>query len=76
MPDASLDFQLPFGDRVAQIHARPDDDGGWAVSTEVDGREIASDYCPNWRRVERFRARMQQWLKVAEASGVRKTSAT
>jgi hypothetical protein len=75
MPDASVDFQLPFGDRLAQIHARPAEDGGWAVSTEVDGREIASDYCPNWRRVERFRTRMQQWLKAAEAAEVRTTSA-
>jgi len=73
MADASVNLQLPFGNRVAQIHVRPDDDGGWAVSTEVDGREIASDYCPNWRRVERFRDRMQQWLNVAASSGMRTT---
>jgi hypothetical protein len=67
MSDAVLELPLSFGSDDAKVHARRDSDGGFAVSTEVDGREIASDYCPDWRRVERFRARMQQWLTNAAA---------
>ncbi len=75
MAQDAVDLAVPFGHHEARIHVRPDDDGGWAVSTEVDGREIASDYCAQWRHVERFRARMEQWLKVAAATETR-TSVT
>ena len=67
MPDAVLELPLTFGRHSARVHARQDSDGGFTVSTEVDGREIASDYCPDWRRVERFCTRMQQWLTNAAA---------
>ncbi|MBA3270200.1 MAG: hypothetical protein H0T71_06775 [Acidobacteria bacterium] len=75
MSDAPLDLTVPFGRHDALIRVRPDSDGGWAVSTEVDGREIAADYCPDWRRIERFRTRMQQWLKCAEAEEMRNSAA-
>ena len=68
MADLARDLPLDFGAHSARVHVEPDNDGGWSVSTEVDGRAVAADYCPDWRAVERFRARMQQWLTMA-ASG-------
>ncbi len=67
MADAALELPLDIAGQPARVRACPDDQGGWNVSTEVEGRAIASDYCPDWRSVERFHARMQQWLRAAVA---------
>jgi hypothetical protein len=32
----------------------------------VDGREIGWEHYPQWVQVERFRSRVQDWLKQAE----------
>lgn len=66
MSQEPTEFPLQLSQHDACVHVRPSRDGGWAVSTEFDGREVASDYCLNWRQVERFRERMQQWLHHAE----------
>lgn len=66
MADGAKEFTVHLNRHDARICVRPGTDGGWDVSTEFDGREVASDYCPNWRQVERFRERMQQWLRRAE----------
>jgi hypothetical protein len=65
MSDAARDLPLQFAGHHAHVLVQTDEDGGWLVSTEVDGRQIATDYCPDWRAVERFHSRMQQWLKTA-----------
>ena len=75
MPTAARDLPLFFDGHSALVRVRSDGDGGWGVSTEVDGREIASDYCSNWRSVERFHTRMQHWLNTAALSGARQSTA-
>ena len=69
MPNAARDLPLSFNGHAACVHVEPDCDGGWTVSTDVDGRSVASDYCPDWRSVERFHTRMQEWLRLAAAHG-------
>jgi hypothetical protein len=71
MSNAAVELPLNYRRHTARVHVRPDEDGGWDVRTEVDGREIASDYCADWQRVERFRTRMQQWLRQAESAELR-----
>ena len=65
MPDAARNLPIDLAGHDAHVLVHPDDDGGWTVSTEIDGRKIAADYCSDWRAVERFYMRMQQWLKTA-----------
>ena len=71
MAEAAHELPLVFEGHAARVCARSDADGGWDVRTEVDGRAIATDYCPDWRSVERFHTRMQQWLKAASATAAR-----
>jgi hypothetical protein len=70
MSDAARDLPLDLAGHHAHVVVHADDDGGWLVSTELDGRAIASDYCADWRGVERFHTRMQQWLKAAATQKV------
>ncbi len=67
METTTRELPLDLEHHTARVYAHADPEGGWDVTTEVDGRAIATDYCPDWRRVERFRARMQRWLQDAEA---------
>ena len=75
MPDIARDLPLIFSGHTARVRVLSDDDGGWDVRTVIDGREIASDYCPDWRSVERFHLRMQQWLKAAASTQARLSTA-
>jgi hypothetical protein len=65
MTKTAHDLPLALDGHTARVHVREDQDGGWDVRTELDGRQIASDYCSDWRSVERFHMRMQHWLKTA-----------
>lgn len=75
MADLAHDLPLDLRGHNARVLVEPDDDGGWSVSTEVDGRAVASDYCSDWRGVERFQARMQQWLAMAASGKARLSTA-
>ena len=66
MCDSLLELPLNLHSHRGRVCAQPDADGGWDVTTEVDGRKVASDHCGDWHRVERYRARMQRWLEAAE----------
>lgn len=60
------ELPLAFDGHDARIVAQADQDGGWDVRTEVDGRHMGSEHFAAWSLVEQFRARMQRWLEQAE----------
>ena len=64
---APVEMPLSISGHVAKLQVCPADGGGYRVVAVVDGREIAQKYCSDWRRVERFRCRMQMWLQSAGA---------
>jgi hypothetical protein len=66
MHEMCRELPLAFDGHVARIVAKADDDGGWHVCTEVDGRQMGNEHFPAWCLVEQFRARMQRWLSQAE----------
>jgi hypothetical protein len=70
MESTTLELPLDLEHHTARVRVHADPNGGWDVTTELDGRAIATDYCPDWRRVERFHARMQRWLQDAEAESL------
>jgi hypothetical protein len=72
-----LELSLVCRDHAARMEVTPSTDGGWDARIVVDGQEIARDYCADWRRVQRLRARMQTWLSVGfePDSGRRPTAA-
>jgi hypothetical protein len=74
MPELLLELPLTLRAHRARVCAQPGVDGGWAVRTEVDGREVASDFCGDWHRVERYQARMQRWLEAAERTEVERAA--
>jgi hypothetical protein len=61
-PNYSLNCRSRISLTMPTSCAHPDANGGWDVTTNVDGREIGSDHCGDWHRFERYRARMQRWL--------------
>lgn len=66
MAVSPVELPLEFQGHCAKMLATAAGDGSWAVETEVDGRPLGQEHCPDWRRVEQFRARMQNWLRTAE----------
>ena len=75
MSEFIVELPLMLHAHRARVCAQPDADGGWDVTTELDGRPIGADYCGDWHRVERYRARMQHWLETAEPAELRQAAA-
>jgi hypothetical protein len=69
------ELPLTFAGHVARIVISSLPDGGWNVCAEVDGRTVGWEQYSNWTQVERFHARMQNWVTAAEAAEQRLTSA-
>jgi hypothetical protein len=57
-----------FRGHDACMRVTTDGDGGWRVSTEIDGRQIGWEHCPTWHLVEQLHRRMQRWLAEAEVA--------
>lgn len=66
---------LMFTGHTARMHVTEDQEGGWRVATEIDGRLIGWDRCVTWRAVEQLRRRMQGWLSDAERTERRRHAA-
>ena len=58
-----VELPIAFPGHVAKLQVSLAPGVGYQVSASVDGREIARKQCSDWRRVERFRYRMQMWLQ-------------
>lgn len=66
MSDARRQLPLRFKRHRACLQVEPETGGGWTVTTYVDGRKKGTVHCCNWRHVEIYRGRVQEWLQVAE----------
>jgi hypothetical protein len=75
MTESTVEMPLAFNGHDARIIARPLATGGWHVRTEVDGRVLGWEQFRHRVQVERFRARMQGWIKLIEAKEQRLVSA-
>jgi hypothetical protein len=72
MTSGCFHLSLAFPGHVAFLLVKPVGAGGYTATAEVDGRSIARRACSDWRRVERFRARMQ--VALLNPRGVSATS--
>ena len=63
-------FSLPlaFDGHTAHLDVTHHRNGAWLVSTSVDGRVLGWERFALRAQVDRYRARMQQWLALAEAN--------
>ena len=68
MSDAPRELPLRFKHHDACLQAVPEKRAGWKVTTYVDGRKKGTVHCCNWRHVEIYRSRVQEWLNVAEGA--------
>jgi hypothetical protein len=59
----TLELPIPHhkGGRILRVRVLHAGDG-WNVVADVDGEEVAREYCSNWQRVERLRQRLQREL--------------
>jgi hypothetical protein len=74
MPDNAFEMPLNFAGHNARILVTHPFNGPWLVRTEVDGRVLGWEQFAHRFQVERFRARMQDWIaqvEAAERRGVR-----
>jgi len=75
MSKSRFELPLAFAGHTASLYVTTDISPGWEVTTCIDGRVIGREHCHNWRSVERYRDRMQGWLKTAETSEGQRSSA-
>lgn len=70
-------FELPlaFDGHAAHLLVTHLPNGAWHVRTEVDGRELGWKEFARRVQVDRYRARMQDWLAQEEARERRLASA-
>ena len=70
-------FELPlaFDRHTARLEVTQLQNGAWLVHTKVDGRVLGWERFTLRVQVDRYRARMQQWLAHAEARERRQVSA-
>jgi hypothetical protein len=70
-------FELPlaFDRHTARLEVTHLQNGAWLVHTKVDGRVLGWERFTLRVQVDRYRARMQQWLAQAEARERRLVSA-
>ena len=74
---AANTFELPlaFAGHSARLEVTHLQNGAWHVETKVDGRVLGWERFTLRVQVDRYRARMQQWLAQAEAGERRLQSA-
>ena len=74
---AANTFRLPltFDGHTAYLDVTHLQNGAWLVYTKVDGRVLGWEQFARRVQVDGYRARMQQWLALAEANEHRLTSA-
>jgi hypothetical protein len=67
---AANTFRLPlaFDGHTAHLEVTHLQNGGWLVYTKVDGRVLGWERFTLRVQVDRYRARMQQWLALAETN--------
>lgn len=70
MPATTIELPLAFEGHVARLVVAAVNGDGWYARAEVDGREIGWQHYTRWEQVERFRSRMQNWLKQAERASI------
>ena len=70
-------FELPlvFDRHSAHLDVTHLPNGAWHVETNVDGRVLGWERFALRVQVDRYRARMQQWLALAEARERRRRAA-
>ena len=68
MFDSTFELPLAFDGHAAHLVVTHLPNGRWSVRTEVDGRVLGSEQFAMRPQVDRFRARMQDWLSQVEAS--------
>ena len=66
--NGAIEMPLSFAGHTARIVVSPAHDDGWHVRAEVDGRTLGWEHYTHWLQVERFRARMQEWINTAAGS--------
>jgi hypothetical protein len=66
MRPTCIELPLSFEGHLARLVVTRVHRLGWHARAEVDGREIGWEHYPQWVQVERFRSRVQDWLKQAE----------
>ena len=71
----TLRLPLAFDGHSAHLEVTHLQNGAWYVETKVDGRVLGWERFMLRAQVDRYRARMQQWLALAEASERRLPSA-
>ena len=74
---AASTFELPltFDGHAARLEVTLLENGAWFVQTMVDDRVLGWERFARRAQVDRYCARMQQWLAQAEASERRLVSA-
>ena len=75
MADNTFELPLAFDGHTAFMAVTHLRDGAWLVQTIVDGRVLGWEQFALRAQVNRYRARMQQWLTLAEANERRLPSA-
>jgi hypothetical protein len=68
MTENTFELPLAFDGHVARLVVTRPAPGVWHVETQVDGRVLGWEQFTGRAQVDRFRARMQQWLAHAAAS--------
>lgn len=66
MAESRFELPLRFKGHTAFLRTKPETGTGWLVTTHIDGRVVGRVHRHNWRHVELYRERVQEWLKVAE----------
>lgn len=66
MAESRFELPLRFKGHTAFLRTKPETGTGWLVTTYIDGRVMGRVHRHNWRHVELYRERVQEWLKVAE----------
>lgn len=75
MADHTFELPLAFDGHTAFLAVTHLRDGAWLVQTVVDGRTLGWERFALRAQVDRYCARMQQWLALAEANERRLPSA-
>ena len=75
MTNGGFELPLSFAGHVARIVVTPLAKGGWQVCTEVDGRVLGWEQFVHKAQIDRFRERMQNWIRQVEDTERRLASA-
>jgi hypothetical protein len=62
----ATELPLAMAGHAARVLVTPLCHGGWRVEAVVDGRTLGWKEYANWRQVEHFCERVQQWVQQAE----------